>query len=988
MTATGTSDGGETGTSGFTCDENRRAGQLRPVTGRLRTPAVTKTSLGLAVFIAILWLIALAMFVSLLPIAPAATWIDLLIFVGLAAISEMWYVATSRESGMSLSFTVHFAAALLFGPAFAMVVAVCGLLITDVLIRRAPLVRTSFNLAQMAISAGLCGLTYQVLAPEGPVDLLVHAVALATAALVYLVVNDSLVAAVLSIRGRSFLQEWRLSFRDILLPYVSMAPLGALVAYTYQATPWSLLLFPPLVLVVYNGFKLFVKLQRETDDALVALADSIDRRDTYTYQHSVRVAELVDLTARALKLAPREVDLMVAAARVHDLGKISIDNRILLKPSPLTPEELDMVRRHAVEGADLAGKFSMFQKGRLYIRHHHERWDGTGYPDGLAGTAIPLGARLIAVADAYEAMTSDRPYRKALPPDAALMELRRCAGTQFDPQIVEALTEALGEAAPAIAGAPTAEQLRPWTPNELATESFAGERGSAQLWAASCVTLSRLLNVPVCDLHSLRDNGDLDCVASLRSDSWYAQQLGASSHLIGSSLADQAIATRTPVLVSSVQDTRLSERERAEMRRWAEHARALVPLVVKDDVIGLAEIGETRNDRTITPEQIDTAESTCRLIAIALRDAKLIEEQRSETRRLATLLESCRAVASAKSSEEALAVVTRKAGSYFDITGCVAYELDLDRDALVVRAVWEARPSGVDRSGESVALTERPAARDLLASGGAHVRRASDRTLDPGDRADLELWGAKSSLTLPMPSVDGPMGLLVLWDSWRERDYTAEELALATSLAELAGETLRGTKLLRRLQGLSETDSLTGLANHRKIHEHLALTHARAERYQTRFSLAMLDIDGFKPLNDVYGHRAGDTALRQVAALMRRQTRASDILGRYGGDEFLLILPETLPTEAAAVAEKLRAELARTSFMTPSGEQVHLSVSIGMAAYPQDGRTTDELVAVADTNLYASKRRGGNAVTAGAESRRQESGTERPLSSLCAESSR
>src|SRR5450756_1013524 len=200
-------------------------------------------------------------------------------------------------------------------------------------------------------------------------------------------------------RGRSFLQEWRLSFKDILLPYVSMAPLGALAAYAYQATPWSLLYFPPLVLVVYDGFKLFVSLQRETDSALVALADSIDRRDQYTYEHSMRVADRVEATARKLGLAPREIDLIVAAARVHDLGKIATDNRILLKETPLSPDERKLIEEHAAEGDALAGKFSMFRQGRRFIRHHHERWDGRGYPDGLAAAEIPLGARIISVAD-------------------------------------------------------------------------------------------------------------------------------------------------------------------------------------------------------------------------------------------------------------------------------------------------------------------------------------------------------------------------------------------------------------------------------------------------------------------------------------------------------------------------------------------------------------------------------------------------------------
>ncbi len=217
-----------------------------------------------------------------------------------------------------------------------------------------------------------------------------------------------------------------------------MGPLGALVAFTYLHTPWAIAYFIPLTLVIYNGFRLYVTLQHETDHALVALADSIDKRDQYTYQHSMRVARLSGEIATSMGLSPRDVDLLVAAARVHDLGKIATDNRVLFKQSSLTSDERRLIQAHPAEGGELAGRFSMFREGRRFIRHHHERWDGKGYPDGLAGEDIPLGARIIAVADSYDAMTSDRPYRKALPHEVALVELRRGAGSQFDPTVVDA----------------------------------------------------------------------------------------------------------------------------------------------------------------------------------------------------------------------------------------------------------------------------------------------------------------------------------------------------------------------------------------------------------------------------------------------------------------------------------------------------------------------------------------------------------------------
>jgi putative nucleotidyltransferase with HDIG domain len=363
---------------------------------------------------------------------------DFLLFCALAAFAENWDVPISSNSRMSLSFTVHLSAGILFGPLVAAAVAGVGIIATDGLVHRAGPTYVAFNVAQMASATMLASISYLALGGSATVDLLHDALPIAVASLVYLLVNNTLVTIALALTGRSFRQEWIESSRDIMLPYVSMGPLGALVAHTYVSTPWSIFYFVPLVLVIYNGFRLFVSLQHETDHALVALADSIDKRDQYTYQHSMRVARLCGEIAEAMSLTPRDTELLVAAARVHDLGKIATDNRVLFKQSSLTADERDLIKAHPAEGGELAGRFSMFRQGRRFIRHHHERYDGKGYPDGIAGEDIPLGARIITVADSYDAMTSDRPYRKALPHEVALIELERGAGTQFDPAVVQA----------------------------------------------------------------------------------------------------------------------------------------------------------------------------------------------------------------------------------------------------------------------------------------------------------------------------------------------------------------------------------------------------------------------------------------------------------------------------------------------------------------------------------------------------------------------
>ena len=420
--------------------------------------AAPRVSPAVATYIAFIAVAAAVLVAATANTFPAGHDIDLLIFLAAAVTSERWAVSSSLEGSMSLSLTVGFAAAILYGPAFAGIVAIGGVVISDLLISRRHWTRVAFNAGQLALSAGLAALVYNQLKVPGPVDLKSDAFAIAVAAIVFLLVNDTLVTVVISMSGRSFLHEWTASFREMGILYISMAPLGALLAFAYQDSRWNVLYFPFLILVIYNGFKLYANLQTETDHALVLLADTVDKRDEYTFAHSQRVAEYSGEIARALDLPRKEIDLIVSAARVHDLGKIATDNRILYKQASLTDEERKAIIAHPADGSELAGQFSMYRKGTAYIRHHHERWDGRGYPDGLAGTQIPLGARVITVADAYDAMTSDRPYRKALSPEIALAELRRGAGRQIDPDLVETFIGCYrGDSRPALVAVPNTE---------------------------------------------------------------------------------------------------------------------------------------------------------------------------------------------------------------------------------------------------------------------------------------------------------------------------------------------------------------------------------------------------------------------------------------------------------------------------------------------------------------------------------------------------
>jgi diguanylate cyclase (GGDEF)-like protein/putative nucleotidyltransferase with HDIG domain len=190
--------------------------------------------------------------------------------------------------------------------------------------------------------------------------------------------------------------------------------------------------------------------------AAASLARAVDARDVYTGSHSQRVAELAARTARRLGLPDEEVELTRLAGSLHDLGKLAIPEEILRKPGPLTEPERIVLERHPQIGFRMLESLGVDPVAD-WVLHHHERWDGSGYPDGLSGELIPLGARIIFVADAYDAMISERVYRRRVSPEEAIAELDRCAGTQFDPNVVAALAEELaldsGPAQPAVAAA-------------------------------------------------------------------------------------------------------------------------------------------------------------------------------------------------------------------------------------------------------------------------------------------------------------------------------------------------------------------------------------------------------------------------------------------------------------------------------------------------------------------------------------------------------
>jgi len=191
--------------------------------------------------------------------------------------------------------------------------------------------------------------------------------------------------------------------------------------------------------------KTYRRLQRAILQSLLGLANALEAKDAYTCGHSTRVARLAQQMARESGVPPHVTETIGQAALLHDLGKIGVPESILRKPGPLTAEEWEIMRRHPVTGAQIVAPLEFFDEGAIIVRHHHERLDGSGYPDGLTGDMIPLGARIVAVADTYDALTSGRPYRAGLSSAEAIRVLRAEGGRTLDGQLVRLLVDIVGQ---------------------------------------------------------------------------------------------------------------------------------------------------------------------------------------------------------------------------------------------------------------------------------------------------------------------------------------------------------------------------------------------------------------------------------------------------------------------------------------------------------------------------------------------------------------
>lgn len=373
-------------------------------------------------------------------------WIPTLIFGIAGAIMEAFPVVRRDGTIFSLAGMISCLAIAALGTKAGMTAVALGLVFALFKLRLS-WVQVVYNLGQLMVMAWVSGTIYESLggAPgELSVALLLPYLVMQMA---YWLTNSVMFSILLSLLTKSSLirnlkKDGAFLAQQSIIMVINCTVLASYWAYS----EWALAVLIVVLLLVRYALAAYDKAQTFYIRVIKLLTGVMEAQDRFTHGHSERVAHYAIKVGQTLRLSEAQLDQLRTAALLHDVGKMKIPRDVLHKVTPLTEEEFALIKEHPVTGAEWVGKLDLRGNLAKIIRHHHERWDGKGYPDGLAGEEIPELARIITVVDAFDAMTSDRPYRASMSPEHALSILKNQAGTQFDPRVVKAFLACADEA--------------------------------------------------------------------------------------------------------------------------------------------------------------------------------------------------------------------------------------------------------------------------------------------------------------------------------------------------------------------------------------------------------------------------------------------------------------------------------------------------------------------------------------------------------------
>lgn len=375
---------------------------------------------------------------------------EVIVFVLAVVFSELLSIEASTVSNISFSFAVYFTILILFPPIQAGFIVAFGVFFAVYEeekkyrhILNSSIYKRLFNAASYFFTVYLSSLFFNY---ADSIDILrlgrFGIIALATTILLYLFINSSIFMGLFALLSQ-------MSFKDMILKNVwalksffTLSPIGIMMLLFYTGYGWFglLLFFGPLFLARYS-FKLYLNMKEVYVETITALTNAIDAKDEYTNGHSKRVAEYAVMLGKQVKLSVPRLETLKTAGLLHDVGKIGISDGILLKPGKLDDFEMNLIRNHPEIGAHIIDGIEFLDDARLFVSQHHERYDGKGYPNGVLGEEMPVESLILAVADAFDAMTSDRSYRKAFSEEKALEILQEEKNKQFSAEIVDAMME-------------------------------------------------------------------------------------------------------------------------------------------------------------------------------------------------------------------------------------------------------------------------------------------------------------------------------------------------------------------------------------------------------------------------------------------------------------------------------------------------------------------------------------------------------------------
>ncbi len=349
---------------------------------------------------------------------------------------------------ITVTSALEYAAIVVFGPVVAAILSAVSAILTSTFMSNHSPHKTLFNVCLFIITVITAGKVFQLLGGHATPNINELVLPLAACGVTYFALNTSGVSIVLGLLDRT--SAWRVWQRTYLWTtvthLVAFVPLGAIIAVIHHHIGISGvgLFLIPLLLARYS-FKLYSEMRTAHIDTIRALTSTIDAIDPFTAGHSERVTRYAIALSRELGLSERRVMLIEYAGLLHDMGKVAVKNEILCKPGALSDEEWTIMRSHPETGAKIVTDVKFLEGAREVVLHHHERFDGKGYPEGVGGEDLSLEARIVKVADSLDAMMSNRPYRKSLGLDAAMSELVKGRGSEFDPEVVDAFIKLIDE---------------------------------------------------------------------------------------------------------------------------------------------------------------------------------------------------------------------------------------------------------------------------------------------------------------------------------------------------------------------------------------------------------------------------------------------------------------------------------------------------------------------------------------------------------------